>query len=379
MSTAASLPIALDAMGGDRGVLPLVEGASRSIVDDGARVILIGHRDAIEACLDEVDGKAWRARIASGALAIEHADDVVTMDDKPRDAVRKKKRSSMRVACDLVAARRASAAISVGNSGAMYATALVAVGRLPGVARPAIATLLPALSSSGRSLLVDAGANVDCEPLHLAQWGLLGSVYLERACGQVRPRVGVLSNGEEDTKGTPLVREALALLRLAAQQTDLHVVGFCEGRDLNTGDVDVIVTDGFTGNIVLKTAEGVFSFMSAVIKRTFSEGSVVDKAAGLLSQPGWAKIKRELDPREFGAAPLLGLRQPVFIAHGKSDAVAVRAAIRAARRFVDVEITGHLVAALAQAPALALRKAGGDDDGHDGHDGPADDRSPEQA
>lgn len=351
-------------MGGDRGTLPLVAGAVRAIVDDGARVILVGRQAELESTLDDVDGKMWRARITSGALGIVHADDVVTMADKPRDAVRKKRRSSMRVACDLVASGEASAAVSVGNSGAMYATALFAVGRLPGVARPAIATLLPSLSSSGRSLLVDAGANIDCEPLHLAQWGLLGSVYLERACGQVRPAVGVLSNGEEDTKGTPLVREALALLRQAAQQTDLNLVGFCEGRDLNFGEVDVIVTDGFTGNIVLKTAEGVFSFMSAVIKRTFSEGSVVDKAAGLLSQPGWAKIKRELDPREFGAAPLLGLRQPVFIAHGKSDEVAVRAAIRAARRFVDVAITDHLVQALARTPALAAlaaRKAADDD------------------
>jgi len=274
----------------------------------------------------------------------------VTMTDKPKDAVRKKRRSSMRVACDLVAAGQAAAAISVGNSGAMYATALFSIGRLPGVARPAIATLLPSLSSSGRALLLDAGANTDCEPLHLAQWGLLGSVYLEHSCGQARPAIGVLSNGEEDTKGTPLVREALALLR----QTDLHVVGFCEGRDLNAGEVHVIVTDGFTGNIVLKTAEGVFSFMSAVIKRTFSEGSVVDRVGGLLSQPGWKRIRAELDPREFGAAPLLGLRQPVFIAHGKSDDVAVRAAIRAARRHLDVEITARLQEALARAPALAF-------------------------
>jgi glycerol-3-phosphate acyltransferase PlsX len=365
MSTAASLPIALDAMGGDRGVSPLVEGAIRAVVDDGARVVLVGRRPELEAALDDVDGKGWRARINAGALAIAHADDVVTMDDKPADAVRRKKGSSMRLACDLVARGEAAACVSVANSGAMYATALFSIGRLPGVARPAIATLLPSLSSCGYALLVDAGANTECEPLHLAQRGLLGSVYLERACGQPRPAVGVLSNGEEDSKGTPLVREALALLR----QTDAHVVGFCEGRDLNGGDVHVIVTDGFTGNIVLKTAEGVFSFMSAVIKRTFSEGTVVDRLGGLLSQPGWGRIRRELDPREFGAAPLLGLRKPAFIAHGKSDAVAVRAAIRAARRFVDVDVTDHLVAALQRNPALTpgsvkqRASAGSEDDG----------------
>lgn len=360
MNTAASLPIALDAMGGDRGVVPLVEGAVRAIVDDGARVILVGRRPELEACLDDVDGKAWRARLAAGSLTLAHAGDVVTMDDKPAEVVRRKKGSSMRLACDLVARGEASACVSVANSGAMYATALFSIGRLPGVARPAIATLLPSLSTCGYALLVDAGANTECEPLHLAQWGLLGGVYLERSCGQARPAVGVLSNGEEDSKGTPLVREALALLR----QSDAHVVGFCEGRDLNGGEVHVVVTDGFTGNIVLKTAEGVFSFMSAVIKCTFSEGSVIDRLGGLLSQPGWGRIRQELDPREFGAAPLLGLKKPVFIAHGKSDAVAVRAAIRAARRFVDVDVTDHLISALARNPALARRApAGNDDDG----------------
>jgi glycerol-3-phosphate acyltransferase PlsX len=182
---------------------------------------------------------------------------------------------------------------------------------------------------------------------------VLGSVYLQFAFGQQRPAIGVLSNGEEDTKGTPLVRAALALLR----QTDLNVVGFCEGRDLNAGAVHVVVTDGFTGNVVLKTAEGVFSFMSAVIKRTFSEGTPVDQLGGLLSKPGWARIKRELDPREFGAAPLLGLRRPVFIGHGKSDAHAVRCGLRAVRRFVETDVTEHLVEALASLPeALAQRR-----------------------
>jgi glycerol-3-phosphate acyltransferase PlsX len=361
MNAAASVPIALDAMGGDCGVQPLVEGALRAIADDGARLVLVGRRAEVVAALNVADAR-WQRFEERGDLSLVHADDVVTMDDKPADAARKKKQSSMRVACDVVAdgaANRhapginAGGMLSMGNTGALLATALLAVGRLPGVARPAIATILPSLSPSGRTLLVDAGANSECEPLHLAQWGVLGSVYLQFAFGQQRPAIGVLSNGEEDTKGTPLVREALALLR----QTDLNVVGFCEGRDLNAGAVHVVVTDGFTGNVVLKTAEGVFSFMSAVIKRTFSEGTPVDQLGGLLSKPGWARIKRELDPREFGAAPLLGLRRPVFIGHGKSDAHAVRCGLRAVRRFVDTDVTERLVEALASLPeALAHRR-----------------------
>jgi glycerol-3-phosphate acyltransferase PlsX len=331
-------PIALDAMGGDLGVSPLLQGAVDAAADDGATVVVVG---------DAAAGAALQALRPGDNVRFVRADDVVTMGDKPAAAV-KKKRSSMRLACDLVAAGEAAAVVSVANSGAMMATSSFVFGRLPGVSRPAIGTVLPSFSPSadgrlGRTLLVDAGANNVCEPLHLAQFGVLGSVYLEHAFGVARPVVAVLSNGEEEHKGTPLTREALALL----QRTGVNVVGFCEGRDLNAGAVHVVVTDGFTGNIVLKTAEGVFSFMAKVIKETFENGSVVDNLGGLLSTPGWARIRAELDPREFGAAPLLGLQKPAFIAHGKSDAHAVRSAIRAARRFVDHDVTAHLAAAVA--------------------------------
>ncbi len=367
-------PIALDAMGGDLGVQPLIDGAIAAVVDDGARIIVVGNAD-VGRLIDGLrkDRGEIGAAVADGRLSFVVADDVVTMDDTPLQAV-KKKRSSMRVACNLVEEGQARAAVSVGNSGAMMATASFVFGRLPQVSRPAIGTVLPSFAAVtpvdvngsasvngrvnarangstrgsgakgrlGRTLLVDAGANNVCEPLHLCQFGVLGSVYLEHAFGQVRPAVAVLSNGEEEHKGTPLTRAALELLK----RTDLNVVGFCEGRDLNVGVVHVVVTDGFTGNVVLKAAEGVFSFMAKVIKETFEQGSLVDNLGGLLSKPGWNRIKSELDPREFGAAPLLGLRKPAFIAHGKSDAHAVRSAIRAARRFVDHDVTGHMAAAI---------------------------------
>lgn len=346
-------------MGGDRGTAVVVEGALAAVVHDNERVTVVGRASEIHAALDAAL-PCWR-RDHGDALRVVNADDVVTMDDKASDAARKKKRSSMRVATDLVAdgagnthdpGQGACGMLSTGNTGALLATALLSMGRLPGVARPAIATTLPSLSAIGRSVLIDAGANTECDAVHLGQWGLLASVFLEKAYGQVRPAIGVLSNGEEDNKGTPLTRDALALLR----QTSLNVVGFCEGRDLNEGVVHVVVTDGFTGNVVLKTAEGVFSFMSAVIRKTFSDGTPIDRLGGLLSQPGWNKIRAALDPREFGAAPLLGLAAPAFIAHGKSDALAVRSGIRAVRRFVDADVVNSIKGALDAEPALAHKR-----------------------
>ena len=364
MAHAASRPIALDAMGGDSGVLPLVRGAVDAVLQDRNPIILVG-TDEVQKILEQLSSSTpgLAAARERGDLSFRLATDVVGMEDKPSWVLRHKKQSSMRLACDLVRDGGAVGVMSVANSGAMLATALLVLGRLDGVSRPAIATIMPSFSPCGRTVLVDAGANTECEPLHLAQWGLLGSIYLEHAFSQASPAVGVLSNGEEDTKGTELVREALALLR----QTSLNVVGFCEGRDLNGGDVHVVVTDGFTGNVVLKTAEGVFSFMTKVIKQTFEQGNVVDQLGGLLSKPGWGRIREHLDPREFGAAPLLGLKQPAFIAHGKSDAHAVRCGLRAVRRFVDVDVCGHLGSALASAPSTLLRvRSEGAQDAHGG-------------
>jgi glycerol-3-phosphate acyltransferase PlsX len=359
MTDDAALPIALDLMGGDLGVDVLLQGALRAVVDDGARVVVVG--------VPEIGARIARehpAPTATGRLAFVPADDVVTMDDKPGVAVRHKRRSSMRVACELVQSGRCSAVLSTGNSGAFAATATYVFGRLGGVLRPAIAAPVPSLGRCGRAILLDAGANVDCTPLHLAQWGVLGSAYLSKTAGHPRPAVGVLGNGEEEHKGTALTRGALALLR----RTRLNVVGPCEGRDLLHGSVDVVVTDGFTGNVALKTAEGVVAFMGHLVKDTFGNGSVVDRLGGALSRPGWDRIRARLDPRETGAAPLLGLRRPAFVAHGRSDAHAIRCGLRAARRFVDDDIERALSEALAANPAVhraAPPPRTADDDPHD--------------
>lgn len=332
------LPVAVDAMGGDHGPAPVVAGALEAIRADGARVVLVGD----EPALKELAGAP--ELFADERLAIVHATEVVTMDDQPAMAARKKKDSSMRKACDLVAEGRAGAALSPGNSGALLATGLLVFGRTDGVLRPAFGTLLPARTTIGCSLLVDAGANTECEPAHLAQWGVLGATYLDKAFGLERPVVAVISNGEEEGKGTELTRGALALLK----KTDVALRGYAEGRDLNRGEVHVFVTDGFTGNVMLKTAEGVFRFVSDEIKRGYRGGGVVDKLGGLLSKGMFARLRAQLDPREVGAAPLLGLAHALFKAHGSSDAHAIRRGIAAARRYAEHGVDAHLAAAIAR-------------------------------
>ncbi len=336
------LPVAVDAMGGDHGPAPVVAGALEAIRADGARVTLVGD----EPTLRELAGAP--ELFADARLTILHATEVVTMDDQPAMAARKKRDSSMRKACDLVSDGQAAAALSPGNSGALLATALLCFGRIDGVLRPAFGTLLPARTTIGCSLLVDAGANTECEPAHLAQWGVLGATYLQRAFGLERPVVAVISNGEEDIKGTELTRGALALLK----QTDVAVRGYAEGRELNRGDVHVFVTDGFTGNVMLKTAEGVFRFVSEEIKRGYRQAGALAKLGGLLSRSMFARLRNDLDPREVGAAPLLGLARAVFKAHGSSDAHAIRRGIAAARRYVAHDVDAHLAAAIARNSAV---------------------------
>ncbi len=338
----SELPIALDAMGGDFGASVNVEGALAAVREDGARVILVGDEVVLKRELERAGASPL---LSSGALSLRHAPEVVEMDEKPAAAVRKKKSSSMRVACDLVKSGEASGALSAGNSGAMMAISLFVFGRIDGVQRPAIATMYPSTSKHGFSLLVDAGANIDCTPEHLLQWGILGAVYMRYAHAlESTPVIGVMSNGEEDSKGTDLTRGALALLR----KTDLPVHGYIEGRDLANAVVDVVVTDGFTGNVLLKTGEGLMKYVLTLIKDGYQNGSALEKLGYLLSKPMFERLRRKLDPREYGAAPLLGLAAPAFIAHGSSDAYAIRRAIGAVRQHAKRDVTHHLADAIAK-------------------------------
>lgn len=321
-------------MGGDHGLAPNVEGAIQAVREDGAQVILVGDEQALEREIQRLGAGPLLGR----ALTLRHAPDVIEMDEKPAQAVRRKKGSSMRVACELVKAKEACGAISAGNSGAMMAVGLFVFGRIRGVLRPCIAAAFPSHARSGFSVLVDAGANIDCSPEHLFQFGVMGAVFMEHAYGNSPPVVGVLANGTEDSKGTELTREALRLVR----QSDLRCVGFCEGNQVMFGDIDVVVTDGFSGNIMLKTGEGVVRFVVENLRAGFQNGGPLVKLAGLVSKKMFRGLRHTLDPREFGAAPLLGLGAPAFIAHGSSDAYAIRKGIAAVRRHAQNDITQQI-------------------------------------
>lgn len=331
-------------MGGDFGVVPNVEGAIAAVRHEGARVILVGDEERL---LREIEKQGGRD-LLGGPLSVRHAPEAIEMDEKPSQAVRKKKGSSMRVACELVKSGEACGAVSAGNSGAMMAVGLLVFGRIDGVLRPCIATAFPSRTPAGFTVLTDAGANSDCIPEHLFQFGIMGAVYAERAYGAPTPRVGVLSNGSEDSKGTDLTRDAVALLR----QTDLNCIGYCEGNQVMLGGVDVMVTDGFTGNVVLKTGEGVAKFVTDLVKQGFLEGGPLAKLAALAMRGMLRKMKKLLDYREFGAAPLLGLNGTAFIAHGSSDGYAIRRAIGAVRRHAENDVTQQITVEIKRWGAL---------------------------
>lgn len=334
--------IAVDAMGGDHAPAAVVEGAVQACREFGADVILVG---------DEIRIRGELVRLGAAdqkGIAIRHASQVVEMAEHPGKAIRQKRDASLRVAFDLVKSGEADAVMSAGNSGAMLAAGLFVLGRLPEVERPAICAFMPTLK--GRVALVDAGANVDVKPLHLVQFALLGEVYMRRVEGLARPRVGVLSNGEELTKGTALTRTAVeALSKLDA----IDFRGYAEGKDIFSGDFDVIVTDGFTGNVVLKTAEGTAWAFRQFLKRSVEE-SALAKVGALFMKPVFDQVRRRLDYAEYGGAPLIGCKGTVILAHGRSGARAIRSAILAANEAAAAEADAReeMSAACARAAEL---------------------------
>ncbi|MBX5478600.1 phosphate acyltransferase PlsX [Pyrinomonas methylaliphatogenes] len=317
--------IALDAMGGDHAPQAEIDGALAAARDLGVRIALVGQPDKLEP---ELRRCGWHHQGDRGIEIVE-APEVVRMDEPAAIAVRRKKRSSLRVAIKLVAEGHADGFVTAGNTGAAMATAMMVLGTLPGVDRPALAALIP--TRAGRpTLLLDVGANSDCKPTHLAQFAIMGDAYARAVLGIERPTVGLMSIGEEEVKGNELTKEAFALLRELEQ---INFVGNVEGRDVFTGAVDIIITDGFTGNVMLKLSEGLSEMMIALIRRELS-ASVITRTGAMLARPAFRRIKRQLDYAEIGGAPLLGVRGVVMIAHGSSSARAIRNAIRNARDFV---------------------------------------------
>ncbi|HHT41991.1 MAG TPA: phosphate acyltransferase PlsX [Firmicutes bacterium] len=308
--------IAVDAFGGDYAPEQIVEGALLAADQEGISVILTGDENRLKAL---VDGKA-----GSNRIEIVHAPQVVHMDDEPVAAVRSKDDSSLVRGAKLVQAGEAQALVSAGNTGASLAASLFHIKRIKGVERPAISTLMP--TATGFSLILDVGANADCRPNQLVQFAQMGSIYAAEVLKVPNPRVGLLNVGHEPGKGNQLVKEVYNLL----QDASLNFVGNVEGREIPGGGVDVVVCDGFVGNIVLKFAEGLGSTLLGMIKEE-AQRSAVSLAGAALMKPGFRRIKKRMDPNEYGGAPLLGVNGVVIIAHGGSNAKAIYNAVRVAR------------------------------------------------
>jgi phosphate acyltransferase len=310
--------IALDAMGGDLAPKATVEGAVLAARDFGIEVVMVGDGEILAHELADHDA-------ANLPIRIEHAPEVVLMDDSPLESVLSKPRSSIHVGLDLVKRGDAEAFVSAGNSGAVMTASMMILGNLANVDRPAIASLVP--TSEGFSLLIDAGANTDVKPINLVQFAVMGSVYWRHVRNVSRPRVGILSNGEEASKGNDNTRAAAAMLE--QMQTYVHYIGYVEGRDINRAKADVVVTDGFTGNVALKTMEGFSSFLLGSLRGVFG-GNWRTRLAYLLVRKNLNAMRERLDPSEYGGAPLLGVSGVSIIAHGSSNPKAIRNAIRAA-------------------------------------------------
>lgn len=321
--------VALDAMGGDGGVAVNVAGAVAAAKELGVSVILVGIEEAIARELAQFEARRLDIRI-------RHASEVVEMHESPSVALRKKKDSSIRVAIDLVKEGEADAMVSAGNTGATMATALVVLGPLAGVERPAIAAQVPTLS--GHAILLDVGANVDCKPRHLVQFAIMGTVYAREVLGKDDSAVGLLSIGEEETKGNELTKETFRALE---EEPGIRFIGNVEGADIFNGKADVVVCDGFTGNVALKISESVAETVVALFTEELSRG-LIGKAGLFLLRPALQRCRKRIDYTEYGGAPLLGVNGVVIISHGRSTAKAIRNGIRVAGECVKSRIIDNI-------------------------------------
>ncbi|PYZ97983.1 phosphate acyltransferase [Alteribacter lacisalsi] len=309
------MKLAIDAMGGDHAPQAIIEGVEQALREySDLKVTLFGDKEQIEQYIIQGD-----------RVEIEHTDETISSDDSPVRAVRRKKNSSMVRAVQAVKDGQADACISAGNTGAYMTAGLLVVGRIKGIERPALSPMLPTLGGEG-FLLLDVGANMDAKPSHLVQYGMMGSIYMQKVRGVAKPRVGLLNVGGEAGKGNDLTKQVYQQL----QQTDLNFIGNVEARDLLNGAADVVVCDGFSGNLVLKSIEGTALSIFSLLKEELTSSLKNKLAAGVL-KPSFKQIKMKLDYSEYGGAGLFGLNAPVIKAHGSSDARGIFSAVRQAR------------------------------------------------
>ncbi|MBI3210809.1 MAG: phosphate acyltransferase PlsX [Candidatus Solibacter usitatus] len=322
--------IAVDAMGGDNAPKAEVEGAVRAVKSLAVEVILVGKEDVVRKELSAYDD--WR----SLPIRIHHASEVITMEESAAKAMRSKKDSSIRVASRLVREGIAQGVVSAGNTGAAMATAKMVQGMVPGVERPALASVFPTLKGTP-AVMVDVGANVDSTPVMLAQFAVMGEIYSRVIFHTQRPKVGILSIGEEEQKGNELTRAATPLLK----KLPLDFIGNVEGRDVYTGIVDVIVCDGFIGNVALKVSEGLVEVITSMLKESLN-ATITRQMGYLLSRTAFVDFKKRLDYSEYGGAPLLGVKGVCIICHGRSNANAIKNAIRVAREFAIAGVNARI-------------------------------------
>jgi glycerol-3-phosphate acyltransferase PlsX len=322
------MKIVLDAMGGDYAPPVAVEGGVWAAREYGIEVILVGREEDVRRELAKHD-------TAGLSLPIVHASQVIEMEEHPAAAVKAKQDSSMVVGMDLVKRGEADAFVSAGNSGGVMAAALFRLGRIRGIKRPALSTVYP--TTTGFCFMLDVGANTDCKPEYLLQFAYMGMAYAERVLGIVNPRVGIVSNGEEEGKGSILVQEAYQMLK----ESGLNFIGNVEGKDIPAGMADVVVTDGFTGNVIGKLSEGLAESLLRIIKEEVKKSPLASVGA-LLSKSAFERVLKRLDYAEFGGAPLLGVDGVVIVAHGRSNAKAIKNAVRVAKQAVE----GGMLAAI---------------------------------
>ncbi len=328
------MKIAVDAMGGDFAPRSAVEGAWRASQEDGTEILLVGQQSALESELTRLGGSRDR-------IEIVHADEAIGMDEAPITPIRKKRRSSIRICAELVRDGRATAWVTAGNTGAAMVAAKLIIGAIPGVDRPALAAVFP--TRTGRTVVLDVGANVGSRAAHLRQFAVMGHAYAQRLLGTAAPRVGLMSIGEEQGKGSDITRAVFEEMK----GSGLNFVGNVEGRDVFRGSVDVIVCDGFVGNVLLKSAESMASLMSSMLREEMGR-TWRTRVGYLFAKSAFDNLRQRTDYREHGAVPLLGLQGGCFIGHGRSSPKAIMSAIRRAVEFARAELHTHIEAEVAE-------------------------------
>lgn len=323
------MKIIIDAMGGDYAPQAPIEAGVKAVKELGVNIVFVGQTDIIKKELSKY-------KYPSDKISVVHAETVITNHEEPAKAVRSKKDASVVVAANMLKNGEGDAMLSMGSTGALLAAGLLIVGRIKGVLRPALATLLP--TEKGPKMLIDAGANTNCKPENLVQFAIMGSAYMNGVMDIKAPTVGLISNGEEEGKGDDLTKETYTYLK----QAPINFIGNIEGRDVMEGTADVMTCDGFVGNVILKTVEGMGSVVGREVKKIFTS-SVVSKLGALFAMKGIKAFAKKMDYREYGGAPLLGTKKPVIKGHGSSDAKAVFSAIRQAKKFVESGIINKII------------------------------------